>query len=391
MEINIRQGKMNTIYSILLNNTLAIFSVILIESCSDPSNSSPDLGKENECNNKTSTNEFIWAIDTIGEWPSNVGGVHGFSDTNVFAMGYLVKAGIPTPGLHWDGTTWSTNLFAPPIEIGHYSNSVTGDSNIMLSVGYQNISNPIPVIAEFNNSKKSWSVRKLPESGQFYSVWLGDQGISAAGGTNGLLMIRSSLSSDWIKQTVPVGLMGDITKVIGIGNDDLFICSDYIGISGFAKTQFWRKKNSSWTKLYDTTEPDSNKYFRNLDRTDFYNFDINYCEITNTLKFYAFGNPLLTYQYFPVNNRFNVIDDGYANSTSGIYSAKAFYQNDIWFFGTKLAHWDGVSLKTISIPGVEKISNSYGHFMTKTGRVFIPLTNDYQTWVIARGNPKLNN
>lgn len=362
--------------------------------CHDPASvNPPDNTLPTDCDEPKSTQNYTWRIDTVGNFGSSIGGVYAFSDSDAYVMGFLMKNDRNAViGLHWNGNVWSENIYATPLEIGHVSLASTGDKNIMVSVGMDGFGNPNHALAEFDNRTKKWKKKVYSEPGQFYSVWTDKKGFYAAGGSNGFLVYKNGEGSDWVKQDVPPEASGNIRYIEGLNLNDLFLSVEKYENLDF-RYQFWRVQNNGWKKIYDSFQPDSNRYLKVKHRTDFFGFDINYCGITNRLMLfaYAFGN-LEILEYSHEKDWFFEADVPYRNGIGGsAHIADAFATNDIWFTGILWHHWDGKTVNYIEFSGYQEFTSSWNATRSPSGKVFLPLGRSEgsfsYTWVIAQGTP----
>lgn len=352
--------------------------------------SDPEKIITSDCATKPGTHNFSWQIDTIGAWPSQFGGVWAFSDSDAYAMGNLMdpKDRETTLGLHWDGKTWSKQLSGTPMEIGHYSEAVTGDDNVMVSVGDTGPGfAPVPRLGEFNNVTKKWKSFQFSDNGTLFSVWTDKKEFFIAGGSNGLLYSKNSYSSGWVKIKTPY--TGTAFGILGYKKSELYIeVNKEVNFSH--EVELWRFKNEIWTKLYDTVSPDSS-LIKIPDLVQPYGgFHMYHCENNNTVRLYFCTNPIYSYDLDSQTGKFSLATAPFSSGIGHLANqVREFDPNDIWFYGPRWYHWDGKTIKQIVLPGYENFTYGKSFIKTKTGKVFLPMIDDgsSQIFIIAQGKP----
>lgn len=360
---------------------LILFSSI---SCGRDSNPVDPIVPIKSCDAEKVTQNYFWRIDTIGLWPTYFGGLHAFSDSNAFAMGYINGEYL---GKHWDGKNWTTNLFGTPMEIGHWSEAVTGDNNLMVSVGSADVGLPgIPAIGEFNNNQKKWKKTVFQSTGKLSAVWTDQNGFYIAGGSNGFIVVKNSNSSEW--QIVPSPVKGTISWISGINKDQIYLSSYFYNTSASSSTnELWYYNSGVWTKLYNSEMPDSSSYFEFNGDNKFQGFELNFCSETNELHFLVRSKELQFYFWDSKANRFKLEYPPYFTSTSrNSTNAKVFAPNDIWFSGNYYQHWDGKTVQRVNLPRNFELGSIV--FKTISGKVFIPMGHlSGGGWIVAQGTP----
>lgn len=334
------------------------------------------------CDELKTTNDYTWRIDTVGHWPSDLGGVYAFSDSDAYAMGHIDDGKSAVfAGLHWDGKNWREITSGTGTEIGHTSVAVIGDQNMMVSVGYAGVANPTPVLAEFDNRTKKWKATKFSGFGAVTSIWTDGSGLFLAGGSDGKIFRKNGYTASW--ETLSNPFTGQINYLEKLPDGELWVATTDANFS----VEFWRQKNNQWQKVYDGAYPDSTRYIQNgFDRLQ--GFDLYYCSVTKKLELFAFSTRVLTLTYIPEKDRFLDYGGPYT-SDLGYWgrAAKVFAPNDIWFWGRAWLHWDGKTLKRFQFPGYSAFITGKTPSRTKSGKIFLPLNNEGQTWLVAQGTP----
>lgn len=87
-----------------------------------------------ECEYPPGNRTFSWQVDTVGWFPSSIGGVWAFADDDAYLMGSIIQYDDQNNpegylGLHWNGERWGPDINGTVEEIRHVSNDVTGDSS----------------------------------------------------------------------------------------------------------------------------------------------------------------------------------------------------------------------------------------------------------------------
>lgn len=369
------------------NNQILDFIVAfcIFSGCENPSSPNKkdpvDPPPTTSCDEPKTTNDYTWRIDTVGHWPSDLGGVYAFSDSDAYALGDIWDGKEVYAGLHWDGKKWGKITSGTGDDIGHSSLAISGDQNLMVSVGYAGVANPTPVLAEFDNRTKKWKATKFSGFGAVTSIWTDGTGLFLAGGSYGKLYRKNGYSSSWVTLSCPFD--GQIDGIKLLSNGELYI-SQYNNSSQY---QFWRQKNGVWQKIYDSSQPDSTRYIQ-FGFDELWGFDMFYCPVTKILAMYTFTTRNKTLVYKPEYDRFFGTENSYEQALGSLgHKAKVFAPNDIWFWGGAWFHWDGKTTQRFKFPGYPSFVTGTVPSKTKTGKVFIPLNNEGQVWLIAQGVP----
>ncbi len=182
-----------------MKNILFLSLALLFLGCPDkPCTTCPPPATN--CDYPAGNRSFTWRLDTVAWWPSEVGGVWAFSDSDAYVMGNMHGSTVPGQasylGLHWNGKQWDE-----PIDyytVLHLSNDVTGDDHYMVSVGYWAVGDGKAGLAEFDNNTKRWKALQFRTSGDLRSVWTDGKGYFIAVGDNGMVYTKDGYDAEWV-------------------------------------------------------------------------------------------------------------------------------------------------------------------------------------------------
>lgn len=359
------------------------------ENGSDPEKKDPVDPSVKSCENSKSTHEFTWRVDTIGYSVSNVAGIWAFSDSDVYVIGNLTisRPNDPNPkgslGLHWDGKTWSKNIYGTWLEIGNDPESLTGDKSELVVVG-DGFGYNVPAIGEFNNATKKWKTTQFTDDGIFLSAWTDGTGYFLAGGTNGILYERKNRSSGWTKINGP--LNGNIFSLTGVSSK-LFFAFMYAPFSN--NEEVWMSKNGKWTQIYSTENPDLKTALPGTKGTRIHHIDGFFCDVTKVFTLYTTSTPFQVFELKEADSLFTKVSIPFTSQVPTYWQAiMVIKPNDLWVHGNYLFHWDGKTVKEIVIPGYPGYAKSRQVAQTTTGKVFLPLyKNEGGPWIMAIGTP----
>ena len=175
------------------------------------------------CEYPPGNRNFNWRIDTVGWFPSALGGVWAFSDSDAYLMGYIGEGKPPYRifvGKHWNGKTWDTDINGTDAEVAHVANDVTGDDHFMVSVGNWSINPSKPGIGEFDNLTKKWKGYQFQTQGELRSVWTDSKGYFIAVGDNAMVYTKDGYTASWVYQKAPTNF--NFTKVTGISKNEVY-------------------------------------------------------------------------------------------------------------------------------------------------------------------------
>jgi hypothetical protein len=311
-----------------------------------------------------------------------MGGVHAFSDSDVYIMGQMSEGRAPWKtfsGKHWDGAVWGTDIHASDIEIGHTPNDVTGDSYFMVSVGHWGLDNvTLAALAEYDNKTKKWKAFHFQTQGELRSIWTDRKGFYIAVGDNGMVYTKEGYSSDWIYQKAPSNF--HLTNITGISRNEVYINGVLNLTSGEHFTQGWKFESGIWKKLYDTQ--DSTGTILGLTSTDSPNeIGVWRCNVTDSLKLYIIGDQSYLFEsknQEMVFRKTNLSDFGLPLKNKGRTGLhiNIFTDKDIWIIGTRynFYHWDGNNFVRMYVATLPTDDAQFGWQLklikTTSGKIF---------------------
>ncbi|MBU2506288.1 MAG: hypothetical protein KJ799_06140, partial [Bacteroidetes bacterium] len=367
--------------------------------CEDDNTVNPKKEEPTTCEYEEGNRSFTWQVDTVAWFPSMLGGVWAFSDTDAYAMGNIIQKTsgglIGYIGLHWNGKTWGHDINGKVSEIKHVSNDVTGDEYYMVSVGNWSINPPKPALGEFDNRTKRWKGYQYQIEGELRSVWTDGNGYFIAVGDNGMVYIKDGYSAGWEYSTAPTDF--HFYKVVGVSKNEMyFIGYKNIAIGGISYYQIWKYYNENWYVLYDSQDTTGNVL--SIHESSIGDIGAVRCELTDSLKLYVMGWESYLFESKGDSLNFsatNLSELGLPLRSMGRTALRIFLfsPNDYWVMGSKynFFHWNGTDYQAMYIPGVpSNIDHSGSHkrmVKTKTGKIFFPTEVSLQVYVIAQGAP----
>ncbi|MDP2301997.1 MAG: hypothetical protein Q8N03_06200 [Ignavibacteria bacterium] len=375
---------------------LILVTILLIASFSCKNNPSQPPEKETDCSFPPGNRNFSWHADTVAIFPSFMGGVWAFSDSDAYVMGSIFLRDDDGNlqgyfGLHWNGTKWDKNINGTVFEINHDSRDVTGDDFYMVSVGMLGYNNPRAAIGEFDNKTKKWKSFLFETAGELYSVWTDKNGYFIAGGSNGMVYIKDGYSASWNYIKAPTDF--SFFDIDGINKNEIYLLGYKNYVTGEGHRQLWKYYNENWIKLIDTEDTLSS--FINFQGVS---YDINdiaalRCEITDSLYLFLIGNESFrlnsykhTTNYFTVNLK----EFGLPNFSSAV-DIRLFSLNDFFVGGYyfTLYHWNGFDFKKIEPLPYFSNSNQKGRIVkitkSSSGKIWILIETTSQTFQILQG------
>jgi hypothetical protein len=372
--------------------------ILFISSCSLFSGN--DKKKDDSCDWPIGNRNYTWRIDTVGYWPSDLGGLYVFNDSTAFITGRVeTKNSELLTGLRWNGKAWLTDIYSPSpsYPIGHYGNDATGVDTLMVSVGYWGLKLDQAAIGEFNLKTKTWTKYQFETIGSLNSVWTDGKGYYIAVGDNGVMYSKDSPNSDWVFSRMEDEF--NLTKVSGVSKSELYI-SGYKQPDprSFAISRIYRILQGQNIKLYDTQNPEQSILKLNksdeVSRLSVYrctSTDSLYLAISanTTFKLTSYGHELdfkelNLHEFIPFN-------------TINISSGEVFMStpNDIWvptiYYG--LYHYNGLNVQKIeTIPGLPYgNTNDWGivrkMVFSKSGKIWMLMETKVQNYILIQGTP----
>lgn len=360
----------------------------------------------NECEFPPGNRTFTWQADTVGWFPSSVGGVWAFADDDAYVMGSIIQYDEQNNpegylGLHWNGERWSPDINGTAEEIRHVSNDVTGDSSYLVSVGNWSITPPKPALGEFDNTTKQWTGYQFETEGELRAVWTDGSGYVIAVGDNGMVYTKHGSQAPWVYSKAPTDF--NLTKVDGASDSEIYIQGYKSLLAEPIYQQLWKFTGSEWYKLYDNQ--DTTGVFLYLENAmSPFNGGVSdvasyRCADTDSLQLYIIGNESflataagqsLSYEVINLTNRGLPLRQ---NQRTGL-KVDFFTLNDVWIYGTRynFYHWDGTGFAKMEIPGLPNDDTQFGFqkdmVKTPSGKIFLPTEVASQVYVVVQGTPK---
>jgi hypothetical protein len=375
--------------------------MVLGENCKkdEPCTNCPPPPPTN-CEYPPGNRNFIWRLDTVAWFPSTLGGVWAFSDSDAYVMGniFQISNGVSKGyiGLHWNGKKWDININGTVDEIKHVANDVTGDDYFMVSVGNWSITPPKPGLGEFNNLTKKWKGYQFETQGELRSVWTDGNGYFIAVGDNGMVYTKDGYTAEWMYQKASTDF--NFIKIAGISKEEIYGNAVISLATGEIYQQYWKYDGKLWYKLYDGQDTTGTPV--KLYNTDNGMYDIaaTRCSITDSIKLYLIG-----WESFLLEAKGQSLDYNITNLTElGLplrnlgrtaFRISLFSPNDIWIFGTRynFYHWNGSNFQKIVIPGLPNDDMQFGdqRRMIKTfkGKAFLATEISSQVYAVVQGTP----
>lgn len=350
------------------------------------------------CEYPPGNRSFTWRIDTVAWWPSEVGGVWAFSDTDVWVMGNMHGPTVPGQtsylGLHWNGNIWNDQ--ATYDQVQELSVDVTGDSKIMVSVGYWLSIGDHAAIAEFRNDTKKWTTYQFDTNGDLYGVWTDGEGYFISVGTNGMVYTKDGYSSTWAYSKVPTSFI--LTRVVGVSKNEIYVAGVLNVLAGKRFEQYWKFDGFQWRRLFDTQDTLTQVISLPGDPSFMTDVACYRCPMTDSLTLYLAGSDSYVLKAKGQSLDFsieNLTDLGLPMHSLGITAGPVdlFTPNDFWILSTRyyFYQWNGSDFQPIEIPGLPTPGASLGHFLdlvkTKSGTIYFSCEVSSQVYVVARGIP----
>ncbi|HEX2869006.1 MAG TPA: hypothetical protein VHO03_18340 [Ignavibacteriales bacterium] len=381
---------------------LAVYSLIFVYGCKkDPGTMPPDSSGNNTCEFPTGNRNFSWQMDSVALFPSTLGGIWAFSDSDAYLMGdiYQWTDGVFTgyAGLHWNGKVWEKNLNGTFEEIyKHIANDVTGDDHFMVSVGYWYKGNEKAGLGEFDNRTKKWKGYQFQTPGELYSVWTDGKGFFVAGGTDGMVYTKDGYTSGWVYTKAPTDF--NFTKVKGTSKSEIYFLGSKSYVTGEYPGQLWKYKDNKWTKLLDNHDTTGTPVKIPEVTGFFYDLSVYRCSQTDSLYIYLAGHgiyELKSHGSSEVFSKTTFVSRGFPIQPNELpsMSIKAFSPNDIWTGGLqyKMYHWNGKDFMKIEPISYLPYGQFEGIFMkfskTSSGKIWMILELGSQVYAVVQGTP----
>lgn len=381
-----------------MNKIFLLLTILLFQSCQKENPVIPP-DKPKDCFYPAGNRNFTYRVDTVAWFPSTLGGVWAFSDSDAYLMGDITQQDNGSLqgflGLHWNGIEWSRDIHGTPAEIKSVANDVTGDDSYMVTVGNWSINPPKPGISEFNNMTKKWKGYQFETSGELRDVWTDGKGYYIAVGDNGMVYIKNGYNSEWNFIQAPTNY--NFIYVEGTSPDNIYM-GGYKSTPGVINNQIWEYAQDNWHKLYDDydTSGTSIKIPNNENRV--WDIGVNHCELTDSIYLYIIGWESYLFTAKNGEDMFNEINLSKLGLPLRVNERTAldislFSPSDYWVFGTRFNfyHWNGIDYQKMIIPKLPDNDQQFGmqHEMikTKTGKIFLPTEVRSQVYVVVQGQP----
>jgi hypothetical protein len=339
---------------------------------------------------------FTWRLDTVAWWPSEVGGVWAFSDSDAWVMGNMHGPTVPGQtsylGLHWDGLQWGTP--ASYDQVQHLSNDVIGDGHYMVSVGYWSVGNEKVGLAEFDNRTKQWTGFQFQTQGELRSVWTDGSGYFIAVGDNGMVYTKDGYAAGWVFSQAPTTF--NFTEIVGISKDEMYARAGVSLANGAFYQQIWRYAHNIWTKLMDNQDTTGTPIRIPEAGDEVYEVAACRCQITDSLYLYIVGREsfeLTAKGGSLLFGKENLASKGLPSSQQAAGFINLFSPNDYWTSGLRyqLYHWNGMNFQKIepipTLPYGQLWGVVSGIHKHRSGKTWMVLEMSSQVYAVLQGVP----
>ena len=341
---------------------------------------------------------FTWRTDTVAWWPSEVGGVWAFSDTDAYVMGNISGPTVPGqkhyPGLHWNGKVWDTTLSWDD-SINSYANDVAGDDHFLVTAGYWDIGDEHAGVNEFDNRTKKWTGYQFQTPGRLYSVWTDGDGYYIAVGDNGTVYTKDGYTASWVYSKAPTGF--DLVRITGVSRSEMYAAGVHDLVTGQEYDQYWKFDGRQWYKVFDNQDTTGNVIKLTGDYSAMLDIAAYRCTVTDSLELYLVGTNSFLLQSRGQSLNYSVVDlSGLGlplhDMSRTSYIVNLFTPNDIWILGSGFNYyqWNGANFQQVVIPGLPPPGTMLGYrnmIKTKSGKVFFPTQVAPWVYVVAQGTP----
>ncbi len=356
------------------------------------------------CEYPAGNRNFAWRLDTVAWYPSEVGGVWAFSDSDAWVMGNMQGLNVNGQtdsyvGFHWNGNSWNEKVDF--LDILMKADDVIGDNHIMVAVGYRLYGDTMggavskPAIAEFDNNTKKWNRSEYDLIGELRSVWTDGNGYFIAVGDNGMVYAKDGYDAEWVYSKLPSDF--NFLKISGVSKKEIYIVGYNNLVTGESYDQVWKYDGELWRKLFDTQ--DSTQQVLPITNEEYVGdvFPLR-CNITDSLTLYVIGQDSYRLQAKGQLLEFSKIDLATLglplkqNGRTGV-DINAYSPNDVWIFGTRynFYQWNGTDFQKIVIPGLPNDDMHFGiqqkMIKTSSGKLFLPTEVSPQVYVVVQGTP----
>jgi hypothetical protein len=218
--------------------------LLLVDSGCKKSPTSPPLDSSD-----TTSHNFVWSIDTMGIYPSDLRSVWGTDDDNVYAVGFIVYSNDPykfTAIIHWNGTDWESMDY----QEGYLLSIYGFNKDNIYAVGFWQVdNNQYSLIAHWNG--QLWTTEKYQQYGRLEAVWGRNSSDLFCVGAGGLILHYDGNS--WMPQQS--GTTMDLYDVWGFDNSHILATGREYSTGSGILLEF---NGTSWiTVTQGTINPDS--------------------------------------------------------------------------------------------------------------------------------------
>ncbi|HEY9165544.1 MAG TPA: hypothetical protein VIS48_05230 [Candidatus Kryptonia bacterium] len=350
------------------------------------------------CEYPPGNRNFTWRTDTVAWWPSEVGGVWAFSDTDAWVMGNMHGPTVPGQtsylALHWNGKEWGTPETYSTIL--HLSNDATGDDHFLVSVGYWAVGDEKVGLAEFDNHTKKWAGYQFQTPGRLYSVWTDGKGYFIAVGDNGTVYTKDGYTASWIYTKAPTDF--GLTHVTGVSKTEIYAAGFLSLTTGQEYEQYWKYDGTQWHELFDNQDTTGNIAKLPGDYSVMTDVAAYRCPVSDSLQLYFVGWNSYLLESKGQSLSYSVIDLSTLglplhNLRESVVIINLFSPNDVWYLTSEFDfyQWNGEDFQQMAITGIPA-ARTYTGFVrkmikTKSGKIFFPCEVSPQVYVVAQGTP----
>lgn len=351
------------------------------------------------CEYSAGNRNISWKLDTVAWWPSTLGGVHAFSDSDAWVMGDMygpVINGKNTSyvGLHWNGKSWNEKIDF--LNILMKANDVTGDDHFMVAAGYLLYVGEKPAIAEFDNRTKKWKSYQFQTAGELRSVWTDGKGYFIAVGDNGMVYIKDGYTAEWEYNKAPTEF--NLLRVSGIEKSELYILGGY-NIPGKHFQQIWKLSKNIWIKLLDNLDTVKTPIEITESGDEINDIAAFRCSVSDSLFLFVGGAESFIFETKGNDLSFrktNLSIKGLPISSlnKAVSRITIFTPNDIWISSLRyyLYHWNGSNFQKTEPISTLPYENLWGYFSRVTrsssGKTWMILEMNSQVYAVLQALPK---
>ncbi len=174
----------------------------------------------------TTSHGILWRPDSLGGPQSQLFGVWGTSETNVYAVGLLYGFGPGHLLVHYDGFQWTSiqdDSLTHWVAAGNLSGiHGTSDTNIFVVGTRFNLNVITGFVGRWNGRK--WANISPTTSAQLVAIWVTNVSDVFVGGTDGTVFHYDG--STWT--SIQTGTTLDVRQIIGLKSGEVFaVASEY--------------------------------------------------------------------------------------------------------------------------------------------------------------------